>query len=90
MTIPKGSGVKREIEGYNNDADLLCSVSSIDLRYCDAALKWRHLTSMCTVHSLEKFSEMRRGTKIAQDSLTDGSAPQMGVTALRIPDRALS
>lgn len=55
MTIPKGSGVKRETEVYNHDADLLCSVSSIDLRYCDAALKCRHLTSMCTVHSFEKF-----------------------------------
>jgi hypothetical protein len=90
MTIPKGSGGKRESGAYNHDADLLYSVSSIDLRYCDAALKWRHLTSMCTVHSLEKFSEMGRGTEIAQNPLTDGNAPEMGVTALRIADRALS
>ena len=62
MSISKGQGVKSETEAYNHDADLLCSVSSIDLRYCDAARKWRHLTSMCTDHSLEMLSEIGRGT----------------------------
>lgn len=30
------------------------------------------------------------GTGTAQDLLTDGNAPEIGVTALRIADRALS
>ena len=93
MPVPRESGesgVNHSIEAYNYDANLLRSVSSIDLRYCAAALKWRHLTSMWTVHSWKESSQLGRGKELTRDSLTVGNAPQRGVTASRIADRALS